>query len=51
MKFYSLQSRLPELGDYLVSSTCLKAFAFDQRFERKDAHDLVYCASSTLPRA
>ena len=23
--------------------TCLKAFAFDQRFERKDAHDLVYC--------
>ena len=27
----------------LVSFTCLKAFAFDQRFERKDAHDLVYC--------
>ena len=27
----------------LVSSTCLKAFAFDQRFERKDAHDLIYC--------
>jgi hypothetical protein len=23
--------------------TCLKAFAFDQRNERKDAHDLVYC--------
>lgn len=27
----------------LVSFTCLKVFAFDQRFERKDAHDLVYC--------
>ncbi len=27
----------------LVSFTCLKAFAFDQRFERKDAYDLVYC--------
>ena len=27
----------------LVSFTCLKSFAFDQRFERKDAHDLVYC--------
>ena len=27
----------------VVSFTCLKAFAFDQRFERKDAHDLVYC--------
>lgn len=27
----------------LVSFTCLKALAFDQRFERKDAHDLVYC--------
>lgn len=27
----------------LVSFTCLKAFAFAQRFERKDAHDLVYC--------
>ena len=27
----------------LVSFTCLKAFAFDQRFERKDAHDLLYC--------
>ena len=26
----------------LVSFTCLKAFAFDQRFERKDAHDLIY---------
>ena len=27
----------------LVSFTCLKAFAFNQRFERKDAHDLIYC--------
>ena len=27
----------------LVSFTCLKALAFDQRFERKDAHDLIYC--------
>ncbi len=27
----------------LVSFTCMKAFAFDQRFERKDAHDLVDC--------
>lgn len=27
----------------LVSFTCLKCLAFDQRFERKDAHDLVYC--------
>ena len=26
----------------LVSFTCLKAFAFDQRNERKDAHDLIY---------
>lgn len=27
----------------IVSFTCLKAFAFDHRAERKDAHDLVYC--------
>ena len=27
----------------LISFTCLKSFAFDQRFERKDAHDLIYC--------
>jgi hypothetical protein len=27
----------------IVSFTCLKVFAFDQRFERKDAHDLIYC--------
>jgi len=27
----------------LVSFTCLKAFAFDDRVERKDAHDLIYC--------
>lgn len=26
----------------IVSVTCLKSFAFDQRFERKDAHDLIY---------
>ena len=31
----------------LVSFSCLKAFAFDQRFERKDAHDLVYCIEHT----
>ena len=30
-----------------MSFTCLKAFAFDQRFERKDAHDLVYCIEHT----
>lgn len=27
----------------IVSFSCLKAFAFDQRFERKDAHDIIYC--------
>jgi len=27
----------------LVSFTCLKAFACNQRYERKDAHDLIYC--------
>jgi len=27
----------------LVSFTCLKAFALDQRHEPKDAHDVVYC--------
>jgi hypothetical protein len=27
----------------IVSFTCLKAFALDQRHEYKDAHDLVYC--------
>lgn len=27
----------------VVSFTCLKAFAFNDRGERKDAHDLVYC--------
>lgn len=27
----------------VVSFTCLKAFAYDQRHERKDAHDLTYC--------
>jgi len=27
----------------VVSFTCLKVFAFDDRLERKDAHDLLYC--------
>lgn len=27
----------------IVSFICLKAYAFDQRNERKDAHDLIYC--------
>jgi len=27
----------------IVSFTCLKALAFEDRLERKDAHDLVYC--------
>jgi hypothetical protein len=27
----------------LVSFTCLKAFAFEHRRERKDAHNLLYC--------
>jgi len=27
----------------LMSFTCLKAFAFDDRAERKDAHDFIYC--------
>jgi len=27
----------------IVSFTCLKAFALDQRHENKDAHDIVYC--------
>lgn len=27
----------------LVAFTCLKALAFNDRIERKDAHDLVYC--------
>lgn len=27
----------------VISFTCLKAFAFDHRNERKDAHDLIYC--------
>ncbi len=33
----------------LVSFTCLKAFAFDHRNERKDAHDLVYCIENWAP--
>ena len=31
----------------LVSFTCLKTLAFDQRFERKDAYDLIYCIEHT----
>lgn len=31
----------------LVSFTCLKAFAYEDRQERKDAHDLVYCLEHT----
>jgi hypothetical protein len=27
----------------IVSFTCLKAFAYDERREPKDAHDIVYC--------
>ena len=27
----------------IVSFTCLKVFAFNDRLERKDAHDLIYC--------
>jgi hypothetical protein len=27
----------------IVSFSCLKAFALDDRLERKDAHDLIYC--------
>lgn len=30
----------------IVSHTCLKAFAYDHRFERKDAHDLTYCVDN-----
>ena len=30
----------------VVTHTCLKAFAFDHRCERKDAHDLVYCVDN-----
>lgn len=31
----------------IVSFTCLKAFAFADRGERKDAHDLIYCLENT----
>jgi hypothetical protein len=34
----------------LVSFTCLKAFALDQRNERKDAHDLIYCIEHATGR-
>ena len=30
-------------GIWVATRACLKAFALDQRNERKDAHDLVYC--------
>jgi hypothetical protein len=33
----------------LVAFTCLKVFAFDDRAERKDAHDLVYCLQYAMP--
>lgn len=33
----------------LVAFTCLKAFAFDDRKERKDAHDLAYCLKYATP--
>jgi hypothetical protein len=31
----------------IVSFTCLKAFAFDQRYELKDAHDIAYCIENS----
>lgn len=31
----------------IVAFTCLKAFAFGHRAERKDAHDLVYCLENS----
>lgn len=31
----------------IVAFTCLKAFAFDHRAERKDAHDLLYCIENS----
>jgi hypothetical protein len=31
----------------IVSFTCLKALAFEDRAERKDAHDLVYCIENS----
>lgn len=34
----------------VVSFTCLKAIAYDDRHERKDAHDLVYCLEHTPQR-
>lgn len=39
------RGRATELVRYadIVSFTCLKAFAYDQRSEPKDVHDLVYC--------
>lgn len=34
----------------LASFTTLKAFAFAQRWERKDAHDLIYCLEHCEPK-
>lgn len=34
----------------LVSFTCLKAFAFEDRHERKDAHDSIYCIEHAAKR-
>ena len=34
----------------IVAFTCLKAIAFDQRAERKDAHDLIYCLMHYEPQ-
>jgi hypothetical protein len=31
----------------IVSFTCLKAFAVDQRYKNKDAYDLVFCIENT----
>lgn len=31
----------------IIAFTCLKAFAFDQRAEPKDAHDLIYCLENS----
>lgn len=31
----------------IIAFTCLKAFAFNHRAERKDAHDLIYCLENS----
>ena len=35
----------------IVSFTCLKSIAYDDRHERKDAHDLVYCLEHASQRS